>query len=67
MNIKSWNRLEISWRNSPECRRKKKIDEKDARKVINVEKTHFSFPGNSSASHKNRFLADASLKLARLV
>ena len=66
MNIKSWNRLEISWRNSLECRRKE-IDENDARKVITVEKTHFSFPGNSSASHKNRFLADASLKLARLV
>ena len=34
--------------------------------MINVEKIHFSFLRNSSALHKNRFLAEASLKLARL-
>ena len=34
--------------------------------MINVEKIHFSFLRNSSAPHKNRFLAEASLKLARL-
>lgn len=64
MNIKSRDKLE-KLQNVEE--RGKKIDENDARKMINVEKRHFSFPGSSSALHKNRFLADVSLKLARLV